>query len=854
MYDWLSERLQAGPVVTANQRLARELSDTWNAAQAAVGKGAWRTPEIFPWPVWLHRLAESVVSDRKMPLRLGPVQSQVVWEQCLEREIHDPLLSLGSLSRLAREAWLRVHEWQVPFDEVAESARSADQRLFVRAARRYRERLAAAGWIDDAMLPSMLERLLRNGTVSAPDAITFAGFDRVSPRTRSLCRALEKSGAQVEFVSTGVESSASLQCFDDIDAELRAAGAWAREALLENPALRIGIVVNRLEQDADRCTRLIREGLAPGRLDAGDVPVDTSYGAALSGYPAIVDALLVLRWLFNDIDGADVGRLLRSPFIGRQARAGRLRLELRLRELPDRGWSVPRLVGALRPRQADPEAQQWFDRITAVAARAGDLRGRQMPADWGEFFSASLAELGWPGEAGLSSRDYQLIDRWRSLLEEFSRLQLVAGGLSGAAAVSRLASMAADTLYQPRKETSVVAVLGPLEAAGMQFDRLWAAGFGADQWPPAGRPLPLLARDLQQRHQMPDATPEDTAEYAATILERLGSSASRCVFSYPATIGDAGQLPSALLSGIEAAPPHADPGWYAASLVASAELVPAKDPVPAAVADDPIIGGAGTVNRQRDEPFSAFACGRLGVRWLEEFKPGIAANVRGNLVHDALRNLYADHPSSTAIRSWTAQQLADRISAAVDAAFGRHSRFADEQLGTLLGLERQRTIELMHAVVNLDRERGDFDVVSVEESIETAIGGITLSLRSDRIDRLADKSCVIFDYKTGSTKSFLKSGEPADMQLVVYASVADDIVSGIGLYNVDKQAVVISGAGPAITGQQDWDEELGAWMHEVTDACKAIARGDVRINRRQSLADARPLALLSRFAEIRHDD
>ena len=850
MYDWLSERLDAGPVITANQRLARVLTEAWNADCLSRGETAWRAPEIYSWATWLQRLADSVASDKLMPLRLSAAQSQVLWERCLDDEINDPLLNAGALSRLVREAWLRVHEWRVPFEEVEESARSADQRLFVRTAIRYRERLTQENWIDDAMLPSILERLIGDNVIDLPGSIAFAGYDRVTPQARQFCEAVEAAGATVSFVASGVESRASLQCFDDVDAELRSAGRWAREQFAEDPKIRVAIVVNQLEQGADRCERLIREGLAPGWQENDEFPVDTSYGAALSEYPAIHDALLVLRWLFNDVGGTDVGRLLRSPFVAGGEPGGRFRLELRLREMPDRLWTPERLVRALRGREDSPGAENWLDSVATAAARARDMQGKRQPADWGEFFTECLDILGWPGDASLNSRDYQLIDRWRGLLDEFSRLQLVAGGLSGSRAVSRLASMAADTVYQARNERAVISVLGPLEAAGLQFDRLWIAGFGADQWPPAARPLPLLNRELQQRYEMPDASPEDTAEYAETVLRRLRSSATHCVFSYPASIGDAGQLPSALLSDVETATETSDPGWYAATLVGSAELVSCGDRIPEVQADETIIGGAGTINRQFNEPFSAFAFGRLGVRWLREYLPGIAPNIRGNLIHDSLRHLYADRPGSSVIGSWSTAQLDERIAAALDAAFGRQSRYADAQLGMLLDLERQRTSELMLAVVQLDRSRGEFAIVSVEEKIVASISGINLSLRSDRIDRLPDDSCVIFDYKTGATKSFLKSGEPTDMQLVVYASVVNDVVSGVGLYNVDKQGVVVSGAGPAITGQDDWDEKLGTWMHEVSNACSDIARGDVRINRRQKLSDARPLALLSRFAEI----
>lgn len=850
MYDWLSERLDAGPVITANQRLARVLTDTWNAQQVARGKTAWQSPAIWSWASWLQRLADAIPSEQQMPVRLTSAQSQVLWEQCLVRELNDPLLNPGALSRLVRETWSRMHEWRVPFEEVEASARSADQRLFVRAANRYRARLEESGWIDDATLPSVLEKLISKRELPVPEQIAFAGYDRVSPQARCICDAVEQAGAQVQFIDTATSSNATLQCFDDGDAELRAAGQWVREQLGADPQRRIAIVVNQLEQDSERCERLIREGLTPGWHGADDSPVDTSYGLALSGYPAIHDSVLALRWLFSDVGGTDVGRLLRSPFLGSGSPDGRHRLELRLRELPDRTWSVDRLVRALRGRDESQAAGNWLDRFATAAARVRDMQGKRQPADWGEFFTECLDILGWPGDASLDSRDYQLIDRWRGLLDEFSCLQLVSGGLTGPKAVARLAAIAADTVYQARNDHAIIPVLGPLEAAGMQFDGLWMAGFGADQWPPAARPLPLMSRELQQRYEMPDATPEDTANYASSVLHRLRSSAAECVFSYPATISDAQQLPSALLADLEPESSTSDPGWYAATLVNSAQIVEATDRVPAAQQDEKVIGGAGTVNRQLSEPFSAFAFGRLGVRWLQEYRPGIAANIRGNLIHDTLRKLYADRPTSSDIGSWSAEQLAGRISAALDDAFGRHTRYADTQLGMLLGLERERAEELMRSVVELDRGRGEFRIVSVEEKIETTIGSIGLSLRSDRIDRLADETCVIFDYKTGATKSFLKSGEPTDMQLVVYASVVDDIVSGIGLYNVDKQDVVISGAGPAITGQDDWDEKLGAWMHEVTEACSQIARGDVRVNRKQNLSDARPLAVLSRFAEM----
>ena len=855
MYGWLSERLEAGVVITANQRLARALTDAHNRQQRAAGRTAWPTAAIYPLAVWLQRLADNVVDPTRMPVRLSPAQSQLLWEQCLSLEINDPLLSTGSLSRLLRDAWQRTHDWQLPFDEVAEAARSADQHLFVRAAHRYRGMLEENGWIDEALLAPALEKMLAAKTVEPPASVSLVGFDRPSPQTRSLCNTLEQLGTQVVIVDQAVDNASrcSLQRFEDADAELRAAGAWARQQLLAQPQQNIAIVVNQLEQNAERCDRLIREGLTPGWQIDGTSPVDRSYGRSLADYPAVHDALLALRWLFSDLGGAETGRLLRSPFLGAGSLAGRQRLELRLRELPDRRWSMSRAMRALQGRDDGSGAEDWLGRLERVA-ESGATRSRQHePRYWGEHFARTLDLLGWPGDGTLNSHDFQLIERWRALLDEFTGLQLVTSGLGGAAAVARLTAMAAETVFQPRLAQAVVAVLGPLEAAGMRFDRLWVAGFGADQWPPNARAHPLIGRELQRRYGMPDASPEDTAAYAATVIERLTSSARECVVSYPVLIDDAEQLPSALLADIDTSAAVDDPGWYANVLPGTASVVECKDPVPAATGDEQILRGASTINRQMYEPFAAFAFGRLGVRWLQPYSPGIAPNVRGNLVHDTLAEFYADLPGRGDIRAWNVGDRDARLDAALTKVFGRYLRHADERLRALLMLERQRTAELVQAVVALDADRGDFTIAAVEQTVEATIGGARYTLRCDRVDRLTDGSLVILDYKTGATKSLLRSGEPDDVQLVVYASAADTAVAGIGLFNVDKQGVLIDGAGPALTETEDWDAQLGGWLHEVTQAAKAIAAGDVRINVQQGLSDARPLALLSRFVELERD-
>ena len=102
---------------------------------------------------------------------------------------------------------------------------------------------------------------------------------------------------------------------------------------------RVGIVVTNLERNTIRCTLLLREGLVPGWQYAGDsyaAAVNVSYGQKLADYPAVSIALLVLHWLNRGLSSSDISLLLRTSVLGSNQVAGRSRLELKLRQWPDR--------------------------------------------------------------------------------------------------------------------------------------------------------------------------------------------------------------------------------------------------------------------------------------------------------------------------------------------------------------------------------------------------------------------------------------------------------------------------------------------------------------------------------------
>ena len=438
-------------------------------------------------------------------------------------------------------------------------------------------------------------------------------------------------------------------------------------------------------------------------------------------------------------------------------------------------------------------------------------------------------------------------------MNDLARLDLVSPSMSLKTAIRRLELMAGETVFQPESDAGAVQLMGPLEASGAQFDALWISGLTAAKWPPPGNPTPLISRRLQRDKGMPDAEPSDTVAYARGLLLRMGCSAPDIVCSYALIEDDAQQTPSDLVQIL--APrvdvSQSDPGWHAAHLSAITGTTTAMEVAPRIAPHERIAGGAGTIQRQLNNPIDAFVTGGLGVRNLQPQAVGLPASLRGNIIHEALYRLYSDTPTHHDLSAWNDESLTLRIEDAVESAFLRHERNADDVLIALFRIERLRVSALLRQFVNVDKARGEFSTVAVEQDLALTEGDVCLQLRVDRIDRLPDGAMLVLDYKTGGKKSLLDSnGMPKEIQLIAYALALEEPVSAIALVNIDSREISFSGAGTGFTDDAHWHETLSSWKRLVRTACREFGDGDVRINAAQSVKDARDFNLLSRYTEL----
>src|SRR5690606_16740748 len=129
-------------------------------------------------------------------------------------------------------------------------------------------------------------------------------------------------------------------------------------------------------------------------------------------------------------------------------------------------------------------------------------------------------------------------------------------------------------------------------------------------------------------------------------------------------------------------------------------------------------------------------------------------------VHDSLDIFWGKLGSQQQLLALPEGERHQQLEQAVDQAFARlfsHSSLVTRaDIGErLLNLEQQRLLSLLDTWLQVEMERPAFTVEAAEKNLPLELGGLTMSLRVDRIDRLdatdSAGGLAIIDYKTGKT-------------------------------------------------------------------------------------------------------
>jgi RecB family exonuclease len=245
-------------------------------------------------------------------------------------------------------------------------------------------------------------------------------------------------------------------------------------------------------------------------------------------------------------------------------------------------------------------------------------------------------------------------------------------------------------------------------------------------------------------------------------------------------------------------------------------------------------GGTRVLADQAACPFRAFARWRLGAEALEAPPEGPDAMARGMLLHDFMKRLW----DRVRDRKSLNQDLAPFIDAAAREAVkgaGLDGRFAE--------LERARLAKLAADWLELESKREEFEVVALEEKRDITVSKLTFSGRIDRMDRLADGSHLLIDYKTSKRLSpqMWMDARPDEPQLPLYALGAKEDIGAVAFARVRAGDMRFMGFSrkkdqvPGVKQALDWKSLLSQWKASLETLAQGFAAGDARVDPKRGL-------------------
>ena len=871
VFAHLAAGLKTGStVVTPNRRLALALKREFDAAQAAQGLSLWDTADILPFPAFVERAYADVLYSGQatgLPILLTTAQEQALWEDAIRRT-DTALLAIAETARLVREAWQLAHAWQI-LPQLRSFPLNEDGKAFQGWSQHYVRATGRKQQTDSARLCDLVAGLWQHAAVTKPQRLICYGFDIITPQQAALLSKLEAAGCEVLLARSQSQlrlHHGTVQRVAGADSrdEIQRAAIWARARIETDAAARIGIVVPDLARRRSAIMRIFSKVMEPDvqcvlpDTAQRTLPFNTSLGMALTSYPLVSAAFLLLELAGREIEFERASRLLRSPFIagGETEMTGRARLDAQLRKRAEPVMALDRLLTLIeRNGMSCPILVQ---RLSALAEfRKANLFGAQAPSALAKAISAALQIVGFPGERSLDSAEYQTLKKWHEVVADFAALDSVIARTGYSEGLSRLRRMAAETLFQPETADVPIQILGVFEAAGMEFDHLWVMGLSDEVWPQPPRPNPFLPVELQRAAKLPQGSAAESLELARRLTADWLCSADEVILSHPRHSADRGGqelMPSPLITHIAESEPALTsiPAAYAnhRDLIHSAGQLEHSEDDKAPAVDQmthAISGGTAVIKDHAACPFRALALHRLGAQSLQAPHTGLDARERGTLVHRVLAQAWKQLKSSSALAAISSDDLEAMLRQAAAEAIAHIRKDRPTTLtGRFAEIEQRRLVRLAREWLNADKERGDFTVIASEDKRSIEIGGLALTTRLDRVDELADGRRIVIDYKTRAPSVGAMLGErPDEPQLPLYLVTAEPDAAAVAFAQVKMGAMQFAALArddnllPGVKAfsesrQRDrhgsWEELVAAWRTDLTRLAASFHNGDARVD------------------------
>jgi len=557
--------------------------------------------------------------------------------------------------------------------------------------------------------------------------------------------------------------------------EAQAAAIMVREAL-EKPAQRIAIIT----PDRELARRI------SAHLERWDIVADDTGGQPLRTKAEGIFLLNMTAMIASRFAPSDLLAFLKHPLVA--PGDGRLEWLENVRVLDGllRGPRPPPGLKAMRAhlqsinkrqRAAYQKIENWWHELCTALEPLDRIDADKK--DWREILdvlrqscSSFSNDMIWSGSAGRALADLL------TQLGEFSDL--------GPININRdeysvyLETLMADITVRPAYGGHPrVAIYGLLEARLQQADVTICCGMNEGSWPQFIDPDPWLA-PMVRRHLGLPALERQIGLSAHDLVSAMGSKnvvltrskrdsggptiSSRFLLRLQAMAGDIFREQQDVLN-------------WAKALDRPDRYLSVERPAPGPSAAQRRVDIAVTdVDRLRADPFAFYASKILGLRSMEDLDAEPNPAWRGTIIHDLLE-AWGKHDN------FDPHKLKDRAESFLNA------QDAHPLMRVLWAPRLMSGLQWIADMIVQQNLQGR-QAALVEKWGKAEIGGIKLGGRVDRLDRNADGSLCIVDYKTGQPPSKKATAKGFSLQLGLLGAIAER--SGF------------AGVGGAVTGFEYW--------------------------------------------------
>ena len=144
------------------------------------------------------------------------------------------------------------------------------------------------------------------------------------------------------------------------------------------------------------------------------------------------------------------------------------------------------------------------------------------------------------------------------------------------------------------------------------------------------------------------------------------------------------------------------------------------------------------------------------------------------------------------------------------------------------------------------RSAGDFKVIAIEDKRSIELGGLALTTRLDRVDKLNDGRFIIIDYKTGvSSVGAMRGERPDEPQLPLYLVASEPNATAVVLAQVRTGSMKFnalvrdSDLLPGVKADPEWKQRVVSWRTDLTSIAVSFSEGDAWVNPKKHLYTCR---------------